>query len=417
MAAALWGRVLFRDDVAGTLQQEPGGRYVFTYDAAYLASEQAEPIAHTLPLRQAPFISENRLHAFFDNLVAEGWFQNAQARALGVNPTNRFALLLGFGRDLAGAVSVVDPEPTGTLRLDPDDAAAVAALTSRASLSGIQRKLLVVRDERGYRPAGPTELSTHIAKLPSSQLRDIVDLEFLTTIANRALLPADTTVDMEITSVRQVEGPALAILRFDRTPTGRKLHFEEFNQLFGRSSGDDKYAGAYEDLGNFIRTTPDCLPAEADRLYRRVLACLLLGNTDAHLKNFAMFHTRDGLRLTPAYDLVAASIYREYQTIALSVGGASELNISRLEPKHIVALGTGYGLSEASILSAVGDIEKQLGAAKDAVAQSKAGTPAMRDGLIKKMEKRWNGSFASTGQLLSKRQGKGGRRRTLRSNV
>ncbi len=417
MAAALWGRVLFRDDFAGTLQQEPSGRYVFTYDAAYLAKEQPEPIAHTLPLREEPFISENRLHSFFDNLVAEGWFQNAQARALGVNPTNRFALLLGFGRDLAGAVSVIDPEPAGPLRLDPDDTVAVAALTSRASLSGVQPKLLVVRDERGYRPAGPAELSTHIAKLPSGQLRDIIDLEFLTTIACRALLPTDATVDVEITSVRQIEGPALVIPRFDRTRTGRKLHFEEFNQLFGRSSGDDKYAGAYEEMGTFIRTTPGCLPAEADRVYRRILTCLLLGNTDAHLKNFAMFHARDGFRLTPAYDLVAASMYPEYQTIALSVGGASELNIGALQPKHIVALGKGFGLSEVLILSAVADIEKQLAAAKDAVAQSRAGTQEMRDGLITKMEKRWNGSFASTGQLLSKRQSKGGRRRISRSNA
>jgi hypothetical protein len=102
----------------------------------------------------------------------------------------------------------------------------------------------------------------------------------------RTLLPGDETVDMDI------------------------VHFEEFNQLLGKYSGDDKYEGAYEDIGQFILRTPSCIPAEADRLLRRILACLLVGNTDAHLKNFAMFHARDGLRLTPAYDLVAASFYQ-----------------------------------------------------------------------------------------------------------
>jgi serine/threonine-protein kinase HipA len=416
MATSLWGKVYFRDLFAGLLQQEPGGRCVFTYDPSYLAREQPEAIAHTLPLREQPYTSEHGLHSFFDNLVAEGWFRNVQARALGVNPDDRFTLLLGFGRDLAGAVSVIDPEPQDGLRIDQGDPDAIAALASRASLSGIQRKLLVVKDEGGYRPAGPNELSTHIAKLGSSQLRDVVELEFLTTAAARVLLAGDPIVDMEIATVRKTSGPALVIPRFDRTPTGRKIHFEEFNQLLGRRSGDDKYEGAYEDMGRFIRETPGCLPAEADRLYRQILVCLLLGNTDAHFKNFAMFHTRDGLRLTPAYDLVAAAVYPEYQTIALSVTGARDMNLGALQAKHLVALGNGFGSNEGAILAAVQDINKRLPETQETIERSDVGDKKLRTDLVSRMEKRWRGSFASIGQLLSKRQNKGGRRRTLRSN-
>ncbi len=53
---------------------------------------------------------------------------------------------------------------------------------------------------------------------------------------------------------------------------------------------------------------PGCTPVDAWRLFRRILICFLTGNTDAHLKNFAMFHAPDGLRLMPAYDLVAAAL-------------------------------------------------------------------------------------------------------------
>lgn len=92
-------------------------------------------IAHTLPLHNEPYVSDHGLHSFFGNLVAEGWFQKAQARALGVAPSNHFALLLGFGHDLAGAVSVVDPNPQEHHKLDHTDEKTLAALLSRASLS------------------------------------------------------------------------------------------------------------------------------------------------------------------------------------------------------------------------------------------------------------------------------------------
>src|SRR5580698_4665856 len=122
MATSLWGKVYFdSDSYAGELRQEPGGRCVFTYDPTYL--ELRKPaIAFTLPRRAEPYINENGLHPFFDNLVAEGWLRNAQARALKVNPEDLFALLLAFGHDCAGAVSVIDPDPNPRLQIETGDA-------------------------------------------------------------------------------------------------------------------------------------------------------------------------------------------------------------------------------------------------------------------------------------------------------
>lgn len=414
MAVTLWGKVYYEDRYAGVLQQEPGGRCVFTYDAAYI--ETGGPaISHTLPLQEAPDLSEGGLHPFFDNLVAEGWLRNAQARALGVRPDDRFALLLAFGRDCAGAVSVIDPEPVRELELDPTDEKSLAALTARASLSGIQPKLTVVRGPRGYRPAQANELSTYIAKLPSGQLPDIIALEWLTTEATRRLLPEEPIAEMEVAAIGNLAGEALLIRRFDRTPDGRRLHFEDFNQLLGKPS-EDKYEGNYEDMARFIRATPGCVPAEAERLYRRVLACLLVGNTDAHFKNFAMFDTDEGLRLTPCYDLVASAFYPQLNTVALALAGGRDLRLGALQPKHVVALGEGYGLPQGAIRLAVEDLGKRLDAAITAVSEAGIGSAPLRDGLIDMMEKRWNGTFASTGQLLSKRRTGGGRRRSLRSS-
>jgi serine/threonine-protein kinase HipA len=405
MAATLWGKVYYNDTYAGELRQEPGGRCVFAYDPAYL--EIGRPaIAFTLPRQAAPIIDERGLHPFFDNLIAEGWLRNAQARALRTDPDNRFALLLAFGHDCAGAVSVVDPAPVRDVDLDLGDPAAAAAIASRASLSGVQPKLLAVKDGKRFRPARQDEVSRYIAKLPSGTLTDLVENEFLTTAACRALMPDDNVVSVQIGSVEGVDGQALLVERFDRLESGARRHFEEFNQLLGRRSGDDKYDAAYDDIAAFMRRTPGCTPVDAWRLYRRILVCFLTGNTDAHLKNFAMFHTPDGLRLTPAYDLVAAGAYRQYRQLALTIGNAANLALEALRPKHLVSLAEAFGLESGVTLKAIEDLGARRGEAEKAVARAAAQTGAegLADNILELMERRWNGTFASTGPFLSKKQ-------------
>jgi serine/threonine-protein kinase HipA len=405
MAAALWGKVYYNNLYAGELRQEPGGRCVFTYDPTYLESGHPA-VAFTLPRQPAPHVCEQGLHPFFDNLVAEGWLRNAQAKALKVDPGNRFALLLAFGHDCAGAVSVIDPAPLAEPSIDMGDPMARAALASRASLSGIQPKLLAVKEGRRYRPARRDETSAFVAKLPSGALRDIVENEYLTTMACRALLPDDEIVTPVIASLEGIKEQALVVPRFDRLRSGAKRHFEEFNQLLGKRSGDDKYDASYDDMAAFILTTPGCTPVDAWRLYRRVLVCFLTGNTDAHLKNFAMVHTPDGLRLTPAYDLVAAALYPEYRQLALAVGDAADLVLEQLKPKHLVALSKAYGLDTAVLTEAVGNLDRHRKTAEKAVvtAAKRIGEENLGNNLLDLMERRWNGSFKSIGRFLSKKR-------------
>lgn len=409
MAASLWGKIYYDDLFAGELRQEPGGRCVFTYNPAYL--EAGHPsIAFTLPRQAPPHVCEQGLHPFFDNLVAEGWLRNAQARALGVSLDDRFALLLAYGHDCAGAVKVIDPAPTMDPAIDPGDPTAMAALASRASLSGIQPKLLAVKDGRSYRPARRDEASTFIAKLPSGSLRDIVENEYLTAAACRALLPDDEIAECEVANLEGINQRALLVKRFDRLSSGAKHHFEEFSQLLGKRSGDAKYDASYDDMARFVRSTPGCTPVDAWRLFRRILVCFLTSNTDAHLKNFAMFHTNDGLRLTPAYDLVAAALYPEYRQIALAIGDAANLELGALTPRHIVALSESYGLRKPLLTDAIEGLERRRGTAEKAVvnAGKRIGEEQLGHSLLEFMERRWNGTFKSIGRYLSKKQSAAG---------
>ena len=449
MANLLWGKVYYKDLFAGFLSEEPGDRVTFTYDSSYI--EGGHPaIAHTLPVRSEPHISNNGLHPFFDNLVSEGWLEQAQSRLLGRREVSRFELLLAFGFDCAGAVSIIDPEPSdlSEAMLDRNDPKEMAVLASRASLSGVQPKLAVVEEGGIFRPARIDELSTHIAKFPSPGHPDLIDNEYLTTLAYKALLPDNEIVELDIKSIDGLDEPALLIKRFDRDlthleqgfgggsgssagfsdgsgygggsapgfgyPDGsgdslhpglfetRRIHFEEFNQLLGRRSRT-KYEGAYKDMASFILETDGCLPIQAYLLYRRILAGLLLGNTDMHFKNFAMFHSEGGLRLTPTYDQIAASLYN-YKTLALAVAGSRDHPIGNLKGRHLVLLGEEFGLSPAAINMAAEGLAKNTGTAKDAINEAPPGSNDFKDNLIKLMEKRWNGTFALIGKALSSRQ-------------
>lgn len=400
MARLLWGKVYYKDIFAGIIREEPGDRVTFTYDDSYINGNYPA-IAHTLPLRPAPYISNNGLHPFFDNLVSEGWLEQAQSRLLGRREVSRFELLLAFGFDCAGAVSIIDPEPSDLTNamLDMDDPKEAAVLTSRASLSGVQPKLAAVKDGKVYRAARIDELSTHIAKFPSSNHPDLVENEYLTTLAFKALVPDDDIVELDIKNIHGTE--ALLIKRFDRNEGGR-IHFEEFNQLLNKRS-HTKYEGAHKNMADFIRDTNGCLPTQNYLLYRRILAGLLLGNTDMHLKNFAMSHTDSGLRLTPSYDQVAASLYN-YKTLALAIAQSRDHPIGDLKGRHLVLLGEEFGLSSAAIDMASKGLEKNLEAAKDAIANAQFGNPDIKNSLIELIGKRWNGTFALIGKALSKKQ-------------
>ena len=406
MAEALYGNVYFREAFAGMLREEPDGRYTFTYDPAYVASGNPG-VAHTLPLQLGPIYSTGGLHSYFDNLVAEGWLANAQMRALGLQPHNRFARLLAFGHDCIGAVSVLDPRARKQPDLHTGTAEEIAALASRASISGVQPKMLAVQTAAGYRPATAREASTHIAKLPSGQLPGIVELEYLTTRAAVELLQEDRTVTLEIAAVSGVRRPCLLVRRFDRTPGGAKIHFEEFNQLLDRPS-EAKYEGSYAGMADFMRANPRCEAADIDFLFRRVLASILLGNNDAHLKNFGLLYEGAAMRLSPVYDFVAAALYPEYNSaLALRLGaGPNPRKLGALTAKHVEALAKSFALGRGALLQAVHDLGLRLDAAEQAVSDAPHGTTRQKTDLIQLMRKRWNGTFKSLGKSIGKPIGK-----------
>lgn len=396
MAENNWAKVYFQDNktLAGTLEQRPGGDYLFSYDDNF--QKKGISIATQLPINKKEHLSKNGLHPFFDNLIAEGQLAKAQAKAIGAKETDRFNLLMAFGYDLVGAVTIIDPKPNYEIKIDSEDYFQELSLGSRISISGVQPKLLVVKDKTGFHPAKYQEQSTHIAKLSRGQYPLIVENEFLTMKTTELLLFNDEVAEVEISELEEL-GQVLLVKRFDRNENGEKLHFEEFTQLLNIESSD-KYYGSYKEMADYMNSSRLCTKADVEKLLRRILACILLGNTDAHLKNFAMFCQRDALNFTPIYDMVFVRYYELADEMALAFKPKeSKLRIQDLKPKHLQILNESFGFNEKVLLNIKNDFKKRLDLIYKFIENETRINLDLRKKFKEQIERRWNGSFKNIG--------------------
>lgn len=400
MASNNWAKVYFHDIYAGILEEQTGGRCCFSYDKEYI-KKYALPLSINLPIDQEEHYYEGGLHPFFDNLVAEGWLAELQAKAIGVNPSNRFKLLIAFGRDCTGAVSVIDPDPNYQVKINSKNIIEIAAIKSRASMSGVQPKVFVRLEKGKYYLSAEDQGSTHIAKLPG-KYPFILENEFICTLAAKILLAPDQVVEPVLGKIEGCDSQALLIKRFDRDNDGKKIHFEEFTQLLNYKS-NDKYSGDYVDLANFINNSPLCSVIDLEKLFRRILVCILLGNGDAHLKNFAMYHTEKGLDLTPVYDMVFTAYYG-FKGLALGFSGISSMSLGDIKSKHLIKLCKDFKLNIKVLELAVQNFEARLDKVYRKIEEQRQIPSKLRKEFIREVRKRWNGIFKSS--KLSKLIGK-----------
>lgn len=99
--------------------------------------------------------------------------------------------------------------------------------------------------------------------------------------------------------------------RFDRTDTGVRLGYEDFTTLMKKpNDADAKYLGSYEALlqATLLYTGNQL---EVEKLYSYIVFNCLIGNGDAHLKNFALQYTPDmrEIFVSPPFDITHTLIY------------------------------------------------------------------------------------------------------------
>ena len=391
-----------------------GGLYshpiiTFQYLPDYLGDARLPPVASSLPKQSEAFTFHHDIPPFFDNLISEGWVAEVQAKHLKQNVNDvrnederlqdRFRRLSRFGTDLIGSVEV-RPMSMGLEQLKADGtSASKAVILSETNVSGYYPKVKCVMVNGRAIPAYfLNRASTHIAKLPDSRMPGILEREYMSIVATRALLPHDDTIHAELTTIELSSAndmankpvKALVIERFDRgkedsrlpIDVSKKYAFEELGQLMGKHTVDRRKS-SYANAANCIR---ERLGHDGvKQFYARLLTQFLLGNADSHLKNFALFNQDGNWKMVPNYDLAPSTVYEHnFGLVALEMrqGGWSgaEQNSSAVEekyshipykhlsPERLIKLGLNdFGLSLDEVNTIKDAIVANIEAAKEAV--------------------------------------------------
>lgn len=379
--------VFLHRDCVGRLERLPQARLAFAYHPAWLA--RGEPLSLALPLREEPF-SDEECRPFFAGLLPEGEFLRAVARAFHVSVENSFSLLEEIGGECAGAISLVarggqppfkDSQPPRWLEGDGlerllDELPSRPLLVGlgedegiRLSLAGTRDKLPVLweGDRIGIARGNPP--STHIIKKPITELRDMVANEAYCL----ALAAESRLVAAEAMPLRAGAHEALLVRRYDRSdePGGEvhRIHQEDFCQALGVLPAEKYEADGGPGVAACATLIRHRVAAPAVDLLRFLDALvfnLVIGNTDAHAKNYSLLLEGEGSpRLAPLYDLLSARAYWPYeQKMAMKYGG--EYRGDRIRSRHLDRLAADLDISSGLVRRRVSDVAETISVSADA---------------------------------------------------
>ena len=365
---------------AGVLSSDKG-RLTFAYDESYLATPEALPLAYTMPLQRERYTG-NEVISFFSNLLPDEAVRVKIARYLGVSSGNTFALLKRIGEDCAGAVALISAERESkahaqdeyrTLNEDeahnvlsalPERPLNVGAVDFHISGAGAQDKLVAcVQEGRIVLPLNGTP-STHIIKpgierFPESVFNELYCMRL-------AELCGISAAKCRILRIKEI--PYYVTTRYDRLyKDGRweRLHQEDFCQLLGYEPGVKYESERGPRLLQCFQLLRDMALPAADiiEFLQRIIFIFLIGNGDAHAKNFSIIHQGMGSRLAPAYDLLSTAVYPNLPAkLAMKIEGRNRLDwITR---NKFLRMGAKAGLRErlvsAEISKTLAVLDKKL---------------------------------------------------------
>jgi len=342
--------VRLADTVVGTLTNLPNDQNLFVFDQAYM-DDPARPVLSLSFYDAYRALTTNvrpvtrRLPPFFSNLLPEGALRQYIAERGEINAQREFFLLWLLGNDLPGAVAVRDVE--GRSLPPTEDNPTVLRTRAgrdvlRFSLAGVQLKLSAIGNPHRQLSVPASSVGGHwIVKLPSPAYPGLPENEFSMMEFARAagiqvpevgLVPLDQIPGVPA-QWKQLKGKAYYIRRFDRGPKGKRIHIEDFNQLYGQFP-EAKYKNySYTNMAaDLWRLTDETQFAE---FIRRLIFSVAIGNNDMHLKNWSLIYP-DGRtpQLAPAYDFVSTVRYISDDRLALSIAkekAASKLNLALME--------------------------------------------------------------------------------------
>ncbi len=377
--------VYLAEEHVGILDRDLGGELRFTYLPG------ATPISLSLPYREDPF-EEGECYPFFEGILPEGQQRDAIERSTHISSSDVFSMLDLLGGEVAGAVRLLregeDPAsppqgaPPGPLQdhslgelleILPRRPMLAGEGELRLSLAGAQTKLPVCLTEGRVRLPAPGEPTTHIIKPAIPSYPATTENEaFVMRLAAEVGLPV---AHVEARRLEAEKGPRtyLLVARYDREiRDGRvvRLHQEDFCQALGVRSVHKYEANLGPGVSRCRRVLFDHSmkpAADARTFLDAVLFNLLVGNGDAHAKNFSLLHTARGVRLAPLYDLLCTLYYPGLSPVmAMSIAG--RFRFSEVDRHALEEGAKALGLARSYLIKRLDRLRDMLPAAASKVA-------------------------------------------------
>jgi serine/threonine-protein kinase HipA len=345
--------VYLNGEPVGTLDQDADGLLEFRYEPEWQNRPEARPLSRSLPLQHDPFRGK-QVRPFFAGILPDEGPRRQIAAILGISERNDFALLERIGGECAGAVSLLPvgaPPPTlGDKRKRELSGQELEELIAelprrplmagrenlRLSLAGAQAKLpVVIQADVVALPLGNTP-STHIIKPEPERFPGLAAVEILCMTLAKAV-----GLNVPPVSFRLVgDKPCLVIARYDRSsgPDGSitRVHQEDFCQALGFPP-ERKYqqegGPLLRDCIRLIREWSTVAALDLRDFLDGLIFNVLIGNADAHGKNYSMLYRKGARRLAPFYDLVCTLAWPELsKTPAMKIGSSE--SIETVTPAH-----------------------------------------------------------------------------------
>ncbi|AEM47641.1 HipA N-terminal domain protein [Acidithiobacillus ferrivorans SS3] len=361
----------------GVYSRTPDGSTLFRYDPVWLASERAFPISLSMPLSDRPW-SGMTVSSFFDGLLPDdSTVRDKIASREHAESAGTFDLLAAIGRDCVGALRFIPEEmdPGDSTKMiyrpvsDEEIAARLEALGTsplgmnveeddfRISIAGVQEKTAFLNiDGKWNLPLDPTPTS-HIFKPALMQGPNSAD--FSDTSWNEWLcLELCRALGLEAANAKVLlfgGKPVLVVERFDRRWQDGVLYRlpqEDTCQALGVSPTRKYQTDGGPGIEDILAFLNGAVAPREDRLRFMTAQVVfwLLAAIDGHAKNFSVFLTPGGYKLTPLYDVMSASPYPQLSPhqikLAMAVGKNRHYRITDIQSRHFYQTGQAAGLGK-----------------------------------------------------------------------
>ena len=175
-------------------------------------------------------------------------------------------------------------------------------LAGKLSISGVQPKLSVKLDKKQNILIPVAEGGEYILKPQTPTFPNIPENEHCCMD-----IAENLNIDIPLHCLIPLKDNSLAyvVKRFDRKKS-IKIHQEDFAQILEQTN---KYKGSVEQIGRKLKEISSAPGYDAQLFFERVILNFILGNGDAHLKNYSIsYRDKDNIRLTPSYDIVCSKL-------------------------------------------------------------------------------------------------------------